>query len=223
MKEPRWAVIFDFDGVIVDTERHHEICWQQVAAERNQSMTHSQYVSGFGIKNDRFISEILGWSYDPEEIAQIARRKEAIFQDHAATAVIDLIPGVEAFIHQLSEQNIPCAIASSSILKNIELVLSNTTLKNAFSSIISSEDVVQGKPHPEVFVKAAEKLALPPQRCVVIEDALLGVEGAVRAGTKVVAITTTFAKEKFESLEFCPDLIINGFHKWIFAEIEKWF
>lgn len=218
-----WGAIFDFDGVILDTERHHEICWEKVAQERKASLSRQQFVNGFGVKNERFIREILGWTQDPEEIERIAKRKEALFQEHAATHAIGLIPGVEQFLDELTKKRVPCAIASSSILKNIELLLRHSSVKRYFSQIVSGEDVSHGKPHPEVFLKAAKKLGLAPERCVVFEDALLGVEAAVRAGSKVVALTTTFAKKEFESLPFCPDLLISDFNEEVLSTIERWF
>src|SRR5262245_7249312 len=115
----RWGAIFDFDGVIVDTEWHHEVCWRKLADELQLAMTHEQYVAGFGVKNERFIKEILAWSDDPKEIDTIARKKEAIFQEHAKSATIHLLPGLERFLQALKSLDIPCAIASSSILKNI--------------------------------------------------------------------------------------------------------
>lgn len=221
--ENSWGAVFDFDGVVVNTEWHHEVCWQQVAKERNQPLTHEQYVAGFGVKNDRFISEILGWTTDPEEIKQISVRKEEIFQKHAQKNSIELIQGILEFLHQLEKHGIPCAIASSSILKNIHIVLEHSPAKRFFSEIVSGEDVKVGKPNPACFLRAAEKLHLPPDRCIVFEDALLGVEAASKAGSKVVAITTTFPKREFEELPFRLMKIVPHFGELNVEEIDSWF
>jgi len=219
----RWGAVFDFDGVVVNTERHHEVCWQQVAKERNQPMTHEQYVSGFGVKNERFIREILAWTNDDEEIRRIAKRKEAIFQQHAEKNSIDLIQGVQTFLLELEKEGIPCAIASSSILKNIEIVLEHSPVRRYFAEIVSGEDVAHGKPNPECFIRAAAKLKLPTERCVVFEDALLGVEAAKKAGCKVVAITTTFPKHEFAGLGFAMEKIVKDFEEIDLKEIDSWF
>lgn len=219
----KWGAIFDFDGVIVDTEWHHEVCWQQVAKERNQSLTHEQYVSGFGVKNERFISEMLAWTQDAEEIKKIAKRKEEIFQQNALHEAPNLVIGVDALLDELNHHQIPCAIASSSILKNIDIVLGSNPVRKFFSQIVSGDDVQLGKPNPECFLKAAAKLHMPPERCVVFEDALLGVEAAKRAGCKVIAITTTFNQEEFAKMNFCPDKIIESFSEVQVAELESWF
>ena len=219
----KWGAIFDFDGVIVDSEWHHEVCWQKVALEQNALFTRELYKQGFGVKNDRFISEILGWTKDKEEIEYIAKRKEEVFEEHAQVHEISLIPGVFDFVHELFENGIPLAIASSSIRKNIEIILKHSPIRKYFSCIVSGEDVTQGKPHPEVFLLAAKRLSIAPERCIVVEDAILGIMAANLAGTKSVAITTTFPKEKFEALELTPGLIIHGFDKSLFAKVKKWF
>lgn len=222
-KKPSWGAIFDFDGVIVNTERHHEVCWQQVASELKQSMTHEQYVSGFGVKNDRFIAEILGWTQDREKIAEISQRKESIFQEHAMRNSIELVKGVDSLLAKLHEHGVSCVIASSSILKNIQIIFSHLAVGKFFSSIVSGEDVKQGKPNPECFLCAASRLHLPPERCVVFEDALLGVEGAKRAGSKVVAITTTFPRSEFEKQLLPADKIIERFSEVSVSELDSFF
>lgn len=221
--KPSWAAIFDFDGVIVDTEWHHEVCWQAVAKERKQGVTHEQYVSGFGVKNERFIREILAWTKDPSEIEAVSKRKEQLFQEHIAQETVSLIPGVDGLLQTLHEARVPCAIASSSILKNIELLLKNSPIRGYFSFIVSGENVREGKPNPECFLQAANGLKIAPEQCVVFEDALLGVEAAKRAGCKAVAITTTFDRSQFEGLSYKADKIIDTFSELNLNEIESWF
>lgn len=218
-----WGAIFDFDGVVVDTEWHHEISWQEVAKEQKKSLTHEQFLSGFGVKNERFISEILGWTSDIELIRAISERKEGLFQGHVHAGSIPLLLGVQDFIESLHEHDVPCAIASSSILKNIDLILNQKHISNLFSHIISGEDVAKGKPNPECFMKAASALKLPPERTIVFEDALLGIEAALKAGCKCVAITTTFDRKEFEELPFKADLIVDSFSELNVRELESWF
>ncbi len=216
-----WGVIFDFDGVVVDTIRHHELCWLEVAKEQNKSVTHEQYVSGFGVKNARFIREILGWTSDPKEIEAISKRKEALFQ--ARVADVQLHSGFRQFLEMLNKHDVPCAIASSSILKNIDLVLKRHDIQSYFAQIVSGEDVSHGKPDPECFIKAAMRLKLEPQRTVVIEDALLGIEAATKAGCKSIGITTTFQPRAFEQLPYRADKIIDSFNELTFGELDSWF
>ncbi len=218
-----WGAIFDFDGVVVDSAPHHELCWHKVAKEYSKSLTHEQFLAGFGVKNERFISEIICWTEDPEKISEIATRKEALFQEHIKTAKIDLIAGLEPFLKALKAKQIPVAIASSSILKNIDLVLAKSSVKDFFSQIVSGEDVKVGKPDPQCFLEAAKRLHFAPERTVVFEDALLGVEAAKRAGSFCVALTTTFSKERFDNLPHKADMIMDTFKNINLSTIDSWF
>lgn len=216
-----WGAIFDFDGVIVDTEECHEECWQLVAQEEGLPITHEQYLLGFGVKNDRFISEILGWTGDPACIARISKRKELLFQQIAHK--VRLIEGVQPLLESLHTRGVPCVIASSSILKNIEILLESLQVGHYFDKIVSGQDVRQGKPDPEAFLCAAKKLQLAPGRCVVFEDALFGVEASFRAGCKTIALTTTFPRERFVQLDTPVDKIIDAFSQISVEELDQWF
>ena len=112
-------------------------------------------------------------------------------------------------IRQLKVQNIPCAIGSSAVLENIETVFSyHKELKPLFNAIVTADDVNEGKPDPQVFLIAAKRLQIEPTKCVVFEDAPLGIEAASRAGMTSVAITTTFPKEVLEEVK--PDLLVDS-------------
>ncbi|MFM8232052.1 MAG: HAD family hydrolase, partial [Chthoniobacterales bacterium] len=104
---------------------------------------------------------------------------------------IEPLPGVRALLAALRAKNMPCAIASSTERANLDLPLDLMGLREFFSVIVSGEEVVHGKPDPAVFLLAAERLGLPPADCVVIEDALVGIEAAKRAGMPVLAVATT--------------------------------
>lgn len=216
------GALFDFDGVLFDSERHHELAWLQVAKERGQPITRDQFLRGFGVKNYRFIDEILQWSHDPEEILSIERRKEELFIERIRTHVIDPIEGTVDLVYRLHEASIPCCIGSSSILLNIELVLKpHPSLRAMFSGIISAENVSAGKPNPEVFLKGAALLGSGPQTTVVFEDAPLGIEAGKRAGMKVIGLTTTFSKEILARSN--PDAIVGDFRQLSITDIQKLF
>ena len=134
---------------------------------------------------------------------------------------VQFLPGVESFIASLQALGVPCAIASSSIPDHITALLHGTTI--TINTIVSGRDVLVGKPNPAVFLQAAKMLQLAPERCVVIEDALLGVEAAVNAGCKCVAITTSFTRSVFENLPYKADAIIDKFSELSIKEIQSWF
>jgi beta-phosphoglucomutase family hydrolase len=189
--EPPFGAIFDWDGVIIDSAKLHEQSWHCLAAELGKSIAPESFIRGFGMKSARIIEEIHGWAQEPLEVARLTNRKEALYREIVARSDIAPLPGVVEWLHRLHEAGVPCAVASSTQRLNIDAVLDRIGLKEAFRAIVSAENVVRGKPHPEVFEKAAERLAILPERCVVFEDAHVGIEAAHAAAMKVVAVATT--------------------------------
>ena len=189
--EPPWGAIFDWDGVIIDSAALHEQSWHRLARELGTTIKPDSFIRGFGMKSARIIEEIHGWSHDPAEIARLTNRKEALYREIVAQSDIAPLPGVVEWLHRLAEAGVPCAVASSTQRLNIDAVLSRIGLQDAFRAIVSAEDVVHGKPNPEVFLRAAGKLDLIPARCMVFEDAHVGIEAAHAAGMMVVAVATT--------------------------------
>ncbi len=160
---------------------------------------------GFGMKSARIIEEIHGWASEPAAIADLTNRKEALYRALVSEGDIAPLPGVEEWLQRLQEAGIPCAVASSTHRANIDAVLHRIGLEQAFLEIVSAEDVVHGKPNPEVFIKAAERLAVIPARAVVFEDAHVGIEAAHAAGMKVVAVATTHPLEHL----LAADLVVR--------------
>ncbi|HET7512484.1 MAG TPA: HAD family phosphatase, partial [Chthoniobacterales bacterium] len=109
------------------------------------------------------------------------------------------------WLHRLKEAEIPSAVASSTQRANIEAVLARLGLEEAFQAIVSAEDVVHGKPDPDVFLKAAERLKMPPRKCVVFEDAYVGIQAGHAAGMKVVAVATTHSPDELRE----ADVVVN--------------
>ena len=166
MSSAPYACIFDWDGVIIDSAKLHEQSWCRLAQELGTSIAPDSFIRGFGMKSARIIEEIHGWSKEPAEIDRLTNRKEALYRELVAEGRIAPLPGVVEWLHRLREASVPCAVASSTQRLNIEMVLERIGLREAFQEIISAEDVIHGKPHPEVFLKAADRLKLEPARCV---------------------------------------------------------
>lgn len=212
------GAIFDFDGVCFHSEREHEACWHEIAREEGFSMSREKFLRGFGVKNELFIKEIVQWTENPKEIAQIIARKEALFQKRLLTHPLKPIVGTIDLVRRLVHAHIPCAIGSSSVMKNIDLVLDSfPDIRALFSVIISGDDVHIGKPNPEVFLKAAEKLHIPPSRCVVFEDAPLGIEAAKRGGMKAIGLATTFTEDQLQAA--CPDRTVDSLSSFSLADL----
>ena len=202
---PRFAAIFDWDGVIIDSGQLHAQSWRLLAAELGQPIAPDSFIRGFGMKSARIIAEIHGWTREPAEIARLEHRKEALYREIVARSEITPLPGVVEWLECLGSAGVPCAVASSTHRLNIGTVLNRVGLKRAFREIVSAEDVEHGKPNPEVFEKAAERLGMDARRCVVFEDAHVGIEAAHAAGMKVVAVATTHQANELKT----ADLVVR--------------
>lgn len=187
----KWAAIFDWDGVVIDSSPHHQRSWKMLAEEEALRLSDERFRRSFGMKNNQIIPDVFEWTTDPAEIDRLSSRKEVLYREVIAEEGIDPLPGVSACLESLRDASVPCAVASSTDRLNIECGLEITGLGPFFSTIVSAEDVVRGKPDPEVFLAAARKLGVPPDHCVVFEDAPPGIDAARAGGMKVVAVTTT--------------------------------
>jgi beta-phosphoglucomutase family hydrolase len=187
------GAIFDWDGVVIDSSAHHEESWERLAKETGYTLPPGHFKKGFGMKNELIIPNFLQWTSDPAEVNRLSLRKEALYREIVLEWGLAPLAGVVTWLNQLRKAGIPCAIGSSTHRLNIETGLTSIGLRDRFQVIITAEDVSHGKPDPEVFLKAAGRLAVPPERCVVFEDALVGIEAAHRGGMKVVAVATTNA------------------------------
>lgn len=186
-----WAALFDWDGVIVDSSRHHEESWERLAREIGQPLPDGHFKRGFGMKNEWIIPNLLNWTQEIAEITRFSLRKEALYREVVADWGIDALPGVVDWLQTLENAGIPRVIGSSTHRLNIESTLQRLGLQEVFDGIVSAEDVTAGKPDPQVFLLAAKKAGFAPEHCVVFEDAHVGIEAARRAGTKVIAVATT--------------------------------
>jgi beta-phosphoglucomutase family hydrolase len=183
-----WAAIFDWDGVIVDSSRQHAESWERLAKQTGHTLPPGHFERSFGMTNKRIFAEILKW---PGNTAEYMWLKEKLYRDIVAETGIEPLPGVPEFLEALRAAGIPCAIGSSTPRENIDFVLGIVGLSRYFSHIVASEDVVHGKPDPEVFLLCAKALGFAPGNCVVFEDAHVGIEAARAAGMNVIAVATT--------------------------------
>ncbi len=186
-----WGALFDWDGVIIDSSTHHEESWERLAHEVERVLPEGHFKAGFGRKNEVIIPEILHWTADPAEIEQMSLRKEELYRTVIRERGIEALPGVRTWLERLRDAGVPCAIGSSTHRANIEASLDQIGLREFFGNIVSAEDVSRGKPDPQVFLTGAQRIQRAPERCVVFEDALVGLEAARAAGMRCVAVTTT--------------------------------
>jgi HAD superfamily hydrolase (TIGR01509 family) len=191
MNAPLFGALFDWDGVIVDSSDHHEQSWEALATEEGKVLPADHFKKGFGMKNEVIIPELLGWTTDEVEIRRLSLRKEELYRDVVRRVGLTPLPGVVDLLNALKLEGIPRIIGSSTHKLNITTGLSAIRLESMFDGAITAEDVSAGKPDPEVFLKAAKLSGFAPERCVVFEDALVGIAAAQAAGIPVVAVATT--------------------------------
>lgn len=191
MTQPSFGAIFDWDGVVVDSSEAHRQSWDLLAAEEQRRLPDGFFMKSFGMKNEKIIPELLRWASDPTEITRLGNRKEELYREIIRRNGVRQIPGTRELLEALREAGIPCAIGSSTPRANIECVLEITRERHFFQQIVAAADVVHGKPAPDIFLLAAQRLGLEPSRCIVFEDAHVGIEAARSGGMKVVAVATT--------------------------------
>lgn len=194
------AVLFDWDGVVVDSSAHHERSWEILAVRHGLDLPADHFKRGFGKKNNMIIPD-LGWATETAAVDALAGEKEEIYRSLVREHGIEPLPGVRTLLSALQEEGIACAIASSTEHANIDLLLDLMALRGSFRVVVAGEDVVHGKPDPAVFLLAAERLKTAPAECVVIEDALVGIEAAKHADMPVLAVATTNPVEALASAD----------------------
>lgn len=184
------AVIFDMDGVLLDSSSIHHAAFLEVL--RPLGIVEFDYAEQAGRKTFDVFQQLngkYGWQLSNLQIAELAMAKSAA----ALKAIREsnpIFPGAHDLVQMLS-RHLPLALASSGSRSSVESFLETNKLRTCFKSVLSSDDVANSKPDPEIYIKSCEALQLPPSRCVVIEDAVSGVISAKQAGTIVYCLATT--------------------------------
>jgi HAD superfamily hydrolase (TIGR01509 family) len=176
------------DGTLVDSAEYHFLSWRETLTEYGLDLRYEQFAATFGQRNDTILRGWLSPELSDATILTISNTKEQRYRELVAEHGIDLLPGIRERIAQLQAAGWLQAIASSAPRANVEAIIAALDLGAVLATYVSAEDVQRGKPDPEVFEQAAARLGVPPTRCVVVEDAPAGVEGARRAKMQVVAV-----------------------------------
>ncbi len=200
------AVIWDMDGVIVDTAPYHFKAWQDVFQRRGVKFTEADFRHTFGQRNDNIIRHTLGKQISQSEMDVISRVKEQTFRKSVRQNIKPL-PGALKLMKSLGEHGFKVALASSAPVENIRLLTRSLGINNCFQAVVSGRDVIEGKPSPQGFLLAAQKLGVAPKRCIVIEDAVAGVAACKRAGTHCIAVTNTHPRESLTEADLIVDTL----------------
>jgi len=182
------AALWDLDGTLVDSADLHWLSWRDTLAAEGHPITHQQFLETFGQKNDRILPGWLGADTPLERIRRVGDAKEAEYRRLVEIHGLTALPGAAAWIRRLHAAGWKQAIASSAPRANIAVMLRVLGVDHELEAIVGAEDVTHGKPDPQVFLAAAQSVGVPPERCVVVEDAAVGVEGARRAGMKAIGV-----------------------------------
>jgi beta-phosphoglucomutase len=190
MTSPR-GVLWDLDGTLVDSAELHWLSWRDTLAREGHPITYQQFLDSFGQKNDRVLPVWLGAETPVERMVRISDAKEAEYRRLAVAQGLAALPGADAWVRRLHARGWKQAIASSAPRRNVEVMLAALGLDTELDAIVAAEDVTAGKPDPEVFLTAASRVGLPPDRCIVVEDAVVGIEAARRAGIRSIGVGRT--------------------------------
>jgi beta-phosphoglucomutase len=180
------TVIWDLDGVIIDSAEEHRQAWQRLAQEEGIRFTDADFWATFGKRNDDIITIVWG-TLPAERIRALADRKEIYFRELIRKTAAPL-PGSIELLRGLHEAGFLQALASSAPVENIQLISEVLGLRQYLTALVSGETVPHGKPAPDIFLTAAGELGVEPSRCLVIEDAVAGVQAAHAAGMKCIAV-----------------------------------
>ncbi len=206
-----YAVLWDMDGVLVDSAVLHRRAWRVFLTRKELTITDEIFERGFGQPNEQVLP-----GYFPDlthqEIRRLSAEKEACYRRLVRQEGIYPTPGVLTWMNHFSRARIRQVLATSGCRANANMIVDLTGARAYLTAIIAAEDVSQGKPHPDVFMRAAQQVDVPPERCLVIEDSLHGIRAARAANMRCLAIETTHnAAELDES-----DLVIRdmGHFTW---------
>ena len=213
------GVVFDWDGVVVNSAPQHEESWERLAMEECLALPPNHFQRGFGRRNSYIIPQVLGWTRDSAEVERLSRRKEELYRDCLRRTKITPLPGVRSLLKDLQRCHIACAVGSSTERTNVEVVLGLLQLGGFFAALVTAENVTRGKPDPEVFTKAARAIRCEPQRCVVIEDTEPGLQAARRADMYALAVATTHQAQDLPSahrvVPNLTDVSVTQLERWV--------
>ena len=190
------AVVFDMDGTIVDNMGVHTAVWLELLSEFGIDMNSLAFQAATaGNTNRELLRKLVDPQMSDERVAEIAHEKETRYRERFRPH-LQPIAGFVPLLQEAERENITLAVATAANQPNIEYVLDGLKLRHHFATVVGADDVANGKPEPDLFLLVAERLGLQPEKCLVFEDSLAGLEAAQRAGMQSVAVTTSHAADE---------------------------
>lgn len=198
-----FAVLWDLDGTLVDTKEFHYQSWKLALPEFGYPFPADRFQRSFGMNNSGVLEVFLGRPVEPELVQTIGERKEVLFRD-LLHGNVQALPGVQQWLDRLRRWGARQAVASSAPPANIDVMLGELGIAGYFDAIVSGY-ALPSKPDPAVFLQAAERLGVPRRDCIVMEDAVAGVQAARRAGMRCIAVASTNPPEALHQ----ADLVVE--------------
>lgn len=183
------AVLWDLDGTLVDSAELHWLSWRDTLTAEGVQISYEQFLDSFGQRNDRILAVWLGPDAAPDRIGRVDRTKEATYRRLVEESGLTPLPGAVEWIRRLHAAGWRQAIASSAPRQNVEVMVRVLGVAAEIEVVAAAEDVTAGKPDPQVFLAAAARLDHSPHRCIVVEDAAVGITAARRAGMRTIGVS----------------------------------
>jgi HAD superfamily hydrolase (TIGR01509 family) len=185
------GVLWDLDGTLIDSGEQHYVAWRETLAARGREHSRGEFARFFGRRNDVILAEMFGDALSAGEAEEIADEKEKRYRRLVRADGLESLPGVMEWLRRLKRNGYRQALATMAPRANVTAVVEVLGLGSLLDATAAAEDVEHGKPDPGIFLEAARRIDVPPGRCVVVEDAPAGLEGARRAGTRTVGVVSS--------------------------------
>jgi HAD superfamily hydrolase (TIGR01509 family) len=216
MNTSPFAVLFDMDGVLIDSNPYHKIALQQFCRKHGYDLSEDELRTRiYGRTNKDWITNLFG-DISSDLLSRYADEKEALFREIYKNDIRPL-KGLIDFLDLLEANRIPKAIATSAPRANVDFTLHHTGIGKYFSTILDESFVSRGKPDPEIYIKTAAALGYPSEKCIVMEDSLSGIASGMGAGSKVVALATTHLPEELSH----AGLVIHDFSELNLGSLQR--
>jgi HAD superfamily hydrolase (TIGR01509 family) len=203
--ERRFGVIFDIDGVLLDSYKMHYECWRTIAEKHSIYVSEKEFDSLFGRRGSEIVRQIWGKDLPGEQVVAIHRQKQALYRENLQRNFPEM-DGAIQLIDALAAEGFVLGIGSSAPPENVEMSLNGLGRAKSFKAVVTGSDVTRGKPDPQVFLLAAQRMGLKPADCAVIEDAVAGITAALAGGMTAIALAGTAPAESLTM----ADLVVTS-------------
>jgi HAD superfamily hydrolase (TIGR01509 family) len=211
-----FGVIFDIDGVLLDSYKMHYECWVAIAEKDSITVSEMEFDSLFGRRGSEIVRQIWGEDFPTEQVSSIHRRKQALYRENLQRH-FPVMDGAIQLIDSLAGERFVLGIGSSAPPENVEMSLNGLKRAKSFKAIVTGSDVIRGKPDPQVFLLAAQRMGVEPSDCAVIEDAPAGIAAALAGGMTAIALAGTAPPERLTMAH----LVVNSLRQLTPKQISK--